>query len=97
MISIPNSFQLGGRHWEVVYHDLIDNEPETLGDCDSDQATIRLKSGLKPELLQHTYYHELMHAVCFTLGWDKLNDDEGKIDALGGMILQYLRSKRGRI
>jgi hypothetical protein len=97
VISIPVSFKLGGRDWTVEYHELIDNDPSICGDTDGNDCVIRLKAGMKPATIQHTFYHELVHAWCFTLGWEKMNEDEGKVDALGGIILQYLRSKRGRL
>jgi hypothetical protein len=45
-------------------------------------------------MLNHTFYHELEHAFRATLGIP--DDDEGQVDARGGMLLQYLSSKRGR-
>jgi hypothetical protein len=97
LICIPSSFKLGGRTWDVQYVPLIDDDPNIYGDCDGSEAVIRLKSGAKPEVLQHTFYHELSHAICFTLGWKKLNKNEDDIDALGGMYYQYLKSKRGKV
>ena len=97
MICVPNSFHLSGRTWTVEYHDLIDNDPDIYGDCDGAECVIRLRKGQKPETLQHTFYHELTHAFCYSLGWPKLNKDEGKIDALSNVLLQYLSSKRGRL
>jgi len=78
-------------------HRLIDDDSSVYGDTDGGECVIRLKKGLKPETLQHTFYHELVHAMCFTLGLDKLNKDEGKVDALGGALYQYLKSKRGSL
>jgi hypothetical protein len=97
MIAIPTRFRLGGRTWEVKLRDVVDDDVECLGLCDPDDAIIYLKSGLKHELLQHSFYHELSHAICFTLGWDELNEDEGKIDALAGMLYQYLSTKKRRL
>lgn len=97
MITIPNKFQLLGRSWTVEFKDKIDSKGKTLGQTDGDECTILLKRGMSPELTNHTFYHELAHAICFSLGWEKLNGDEGKIDALGGALLQYLKSKRGRV
>lgn len=93
MIAIPTSFELGGRKWKVVLIPELDD----LGNCDGHAATIRIRSGMEVEETHHTFYHELCHAFCFTLGWEELNADEGKIDALGGMLFQFLKRKKGKL
>jgi len=98
VITIPATFELGGRTWQVR----LSNEPEagkpdTMGLCMSHEATILLQRGMTPEETQHTFYHELCHAICYTLGWDKLNEDEDRIDALGGLIYQFLKRKKGKL
>jgi hypothetical protein len=97
MICIPTSFELGGREWRVEVVPLVDNEPDTYGDCDGAECVIRLKAGMSPDLMYHTFLHEYVHAVCFTLGWEKLNADEGKVDALANVFFQYLKTKKGKL
>ena len=96
MICIPKTFQLGGRTWKVEHLPIIDNDPDLYGDSDGFTCTIRLKDDLDPDAMQHTFYHELCHAICFTLGWEDLNADEGKVDALANVLFQYLKTKKGR-
>jgi len=95
MISIPTSFKLGGRDWTVCVVPTVDNDVKVLGMTDSDDAIIYVREGLKTDLFRHTFYHELCHAICFSLGWSKLNGDEDKIDALASCLLQFLKTKRG--
>ncbi len=95
MIKIPNEFKLGGRDWTVEVHDLIDGEPDLYGDCDGFECVIRLKKG-KMDAMQHTFYHEFVHAMCYTLGWKKFNEDEAKVDTLAGLVLQFLKSRKGK-
>lgn len=97
MICVPTSFSLAGRTWNVTYHDMLDNDPDLYGDCDGAECIIRLRKGQRPEVLQHTFYHEVTHAICYSLGWTELNEDEGKIDALANVLLQFLKTKRGNI
>ena len=97
MIKIPSKFSLGGRTWTVEFVDLIDDDVNVLGSTDSDQCLIQLKAGLVGELADHTFYHELVHAMFFTMGWSSANKSEGKVDALGNLLYQYLRSKRGSL
>ena len=96
MIKIPNRFTLGGREWTVEVYNVIGDEPELYGDCDSQECVIRLKN-CGGEVMQHTFYHELTHAICFTLGWKKFNEDETKVDTLAGLFLQYLKSRKGSL
>lgn len=93
MITIPQSFALGGRTWEVLF---VQDLPDC-GDCDGHAARIRLREGMTNEETHHTFYHELSHAICYTLGWKRLNKAEDKIDALGGMMYQFLNTKKGNL
>jgi len=95
MIKIPSSFKLGGRDWRVEVYDVIDNQPDLYGDCCSFECIIRLKKGTV-DTMNHTFYHELTHAICFTLGWKKFNEDEDKIDTLAGLLLQFLKTRKGQ-
>lgn len=75
---------------------MILDDADLCGDCCGTECVIRLKRGMSDEALQHTFYHELCHAMCFTLGWKALNKDEESIDALGNVLFQYLKTKRGK-
>lgn len=97
MICIPNKFQLLGRTWTVKSVPIVDGDPNVLGITDSDVCEIQLREDLGGEVLAHTFYHELTHAICFSLGWEELNEDEGKVDALGNALFQYLKTKKGRL
>lgn len=96
MIAIPKQFKLGGRTWTV---DIVDNCPgendKTYGLCEPVECRIYIKAGMSEDATQHTFYHELCHAICFTLGWGRLNGNEDKIDALGSVIYQALRTRKG--
>jgi hypothetical protein len=97
MICIPMTFHLGGRKWKVKIEPLLEDDKDTLGLTDSDEAIIYLKEGMSPELMNHTFYHELEHAFRATLGLKDGRKEHGEVDARGGMLLQYLSSKRGRV
>lgn len=88
-MQIPKSVVLGGRVWQIKRNVRMKRR---LGQTDGTHCIIKLAAGQSPESEQHTYLHELLHAICFTMGWDKLNDNETKIDALAGMLLQALET-----
>jgi hypothetical protein len=100
MIPVPTTFQLGGRTWEVLFiseeamrtRSGADAGDTVLGLCVTWDAQILIVEGLKAETTQATFYHELAHAIFETLGWTKLSKDEGKVDAMGTMLLQYLHT-----
>ena len=103
MIAVPQTFKLGGRTWEVrvvskeeITRRADAGDEDILGLCIAHDAEILLQEGQKPATLQHTFYHELTHALCETLGWKRLNKNEAKVDALGGLLYQYLQTKKGR-
>ncbi len=90
MANIPRTFQLGGRTWTV---ERGIRTKKWWGHTDSNICRIRLAHKQSPEMELHTFYHELGHAICFTLGWDELNDNEVKIDALGNMLAQFASTR----
>lgn len=87
---IPKAFQLGGRTWRVERGVKLSSKKE-YGDTLPEIAVIRISTKCKTlEDEEHTFMHELMHAICFTMGWTELNDDEMKIDAVAGLLRQFL-------
>lgn len=97
-VAIPSTFELAGRDWtvELVSASVINKlggQQGILGLCIQHEAKILLRKSLKRQEMEHVFTHELSHAIAGTLGWEDLNNDEGKIDALGGMVHQYLKTQ----
>lgn len=85
---IPTSFQLGGRTWTVVRN--VKSKKE-LGSCSSATCTIKLTTlNRNDEEELHTFYHELLHAIAYTMAWGKFFVDELKIDGVAGLLAQAL-------
>lgn len=85
-MSVPTSFQLGGITWKVVDTDAISD----MGHCDSEAATIRLRSDLSQQVKQATFCHELQHAIRYMAG--ETDHDERTVDAHGNLLHQFLTS-----
>ena len=83
-MTIPTSFQLAGIVWKVVETDAISD----MGHCDSEAATIRLRSDLPDQVKQATFCHELQHAILFAMG--RTDHDEREVDAQGNLLHQFL-------
>lgn len=82
---IPKTFKLGGRTWRVKRG--VRMTKGDYGDCSGSRCRIRLSRRNKsPEEELHTFYHELGHAIEFTLGWRLTHR---QIDALGNMLCQF--------
>ncbi len=91
MKHIPDVFMLGGTVWKVIFDDALLNVDE-MGSCCTRDNSIYIRPGLPVAVQEHTFYHELVHAICYTIGYKKLNADEDRVDAIGGMIYQFMQT-----
>jgi hypothetical protein len=92
-MKIPKSFQLLGKRYEVVMVPVEEwSEEELVGLCSPQKLEVSIKCGLKPQLQEHIYLHEMMHAIFDAMGEEKLYTDEAFIDTLAGLLHQALTS-----
>jgi hypothetical protein len=91
-MKIPRRFQLANRTWRVEYKNLR----KEIGRTSFHKAVIYLDKSLRrnPEVLYHTFIHELLHATSGTMGWKRVNNDEDRIDVLAAMLAQALTTAR---
>lgn len=95
MNKIPSTFQLLNYTWTVVLTDgpVPNDENKTLhGNCDHDARVITLNGQLDPEMLGHTWLHEVLHAILTAIGRERLSKDEGFVDAVSGALAQVLQT-----
>jgi hypothetical protein len=85
---IPKTFNLAGCKWTVK----MVEEMTDLGRCDPATFTIYIKKGLNPSYAEQTFYHELTHAIMFTMGRNE--HDEVFVDCFGVFLHQFNRSKK---
>lgn len=106
---IPKSFNLLNRRWVVrittwkkVQAHLKEHHPTSTsldkpihGLCDVDLAVIFLCKDmcLTQETLEHSYFHELVHAIKFANGEE--DHDEVEVDYLGALLHQIELTKKG--
>lgn len=87
---IPKTFQLGGRTWRVKRGVKGRNSKE-YGRCSSSRCVIEITTKNKTEESEeHTFYHELAHAIGYTMAWKTLIKDEDTVDAVGGLLRQFI-------
>ena len=89
------SFTLGGTKWKVK------NEPKRLQDlgvsglCEYMKSTISLDPTIESEdVIEHTFYHELVHGILDTLGYNDLSADERLVDGFSLLLHQFNKSKK---
>lgn len=65
-MKIPAKVKIKGRiYYQIVWSDLIRDDPECLGLTDGEQRTIYLKLGMSEQETVKTLIHELLHALEF--------------------------------
>lgn len=93
---IPKSFKLINRTYRVTeYPKGLADELKRLGDCDRNSACIRLDTREGEENLEHTFYHELAHALLYVTTKPKLSENEDFVDSLGAALHQFMQTQRG--
>lgn len=91
-MKLPSEFQVANLTWRVRFKRLKHER----GKANFRNRTITLDVLLKDdeEMMLQTFLHELLHVCSFSMGWDKVNNDEPRIDALAGLLAQAWQSQR---
>jgi hypothetical protein len=103
MVRIPKTFSLMNRDYNVdratedEQEDMDEVPGGLLGLCDLDGSRIILGKHRTREAYEHTYFHELAHALLEAVGKPKLSGDEALVDALGAALHQYEKTKAGTL
>ena len=105
--TIPERFSLMNRDYTVrrgskaeedVAVQMAENDGGRLmGLCDFDEAEVILMQHNNRESFEHTYFHELAHALMEAIGQPDLAKDEALVDTLGAALHQYEKTKAGRL
>ena len=88
------SFQLLNHTIEVKDFDIAP-DADNYGIADYAKNEIRLYTdGVNPSVVDHTFYHELVHFLLHYAGRDDLNEDETLVDTMGGLLAQYMDTRQ---
>ena len=85
--DVATTFNLAGSQWQVNYL----SHMEEMGKCDPEKQIIFIRTDMNKQTTEQTFYHELVHAIMFTMG--KLNHDEEFVDTFGAFLHQYQITK----
>jgi hypothetical protein len=89
---IPSMFLLAGNTWEVFFKSKKDMEGDW-GLCHPDTHEIWIWKKLRERSRYQTFLHEAVHAVMFTMGYDK--HDEVLVEAVSQLVYQLLTTQLG--
>lgn len=84
-MKIPKAFFLAGTKWTVEEV----NNLSACGETHMNNAVIKLRKELAPQVKEQTFLHELMHAIYYTRG-DTNDHDEKDVDSIAHFLHQYL-------
>jgi hypothetical protein len=85
--NIPKAFKLAGCYWKVIETEGFYDQ----GMCYPEEHLIRVRKELPKQAKETTFYHELVHAILFTMG--ETNHDEKYVDTFGAFLHQFNESK----
>ncbi len=92
-IIIPKTFQIFAETYKVKQLNKVDKE-DSFGEYNPENNTIKIKKSLQQDQLESTFYHELVHCLFLSLGYDKLYQDEVLVDSMGKALHQALKTMK---
>lgn len=96
---LPTSFALMNREYRVrraTEAELKEAEDGLYGFCDYEEAEIVLFPHKNRDHAEHTYFHELAHALLMAIGRPDLAENEALVDSLAAALHQYEKTMDGR-
>lgn len=97
-MHIPKTFRLLNRKFSVVpMSDEAQRASETHGVMDLEKGIIQVYPNDNRETTEHTYLHELVHALLETAGRKDLSEDEALVDLVAAALHHYHQTKKGRV
>jgi E3 ubiquitin-protein ligase DOA10 len=96
---IPKSFQLFGKTYRVSFrNEVFDDEGRPLlGQVRCQEQIIRLlktSSTVTQQSQDHTFLHEMVHAILYEIGEKKRFDDEKFVDVFANALYQALTTAK---
>jgi len=76
------TFYLAGCQWTVS----LNKDITEMGTCNPLTYEIVLKDNMSQQATEATFFHELVHAIKFTMG--ETNHDEREVEAFGNLLHQ---------
>jgi len=90
-----HTFSLGCIEITVYDNPNLGQEAEcAIGKSSYEHQSIELNQSIKPkDILEHTYYHELVHWILYVMGRAELCRDEEFVDFFSLLLTQALKTR----
>lgn len=100
--DIPLELEILGEKWKIVWSDslLVEDGCFGLTEPNSNVITLQTVNTKTPESkIIHTFVHEVIHAILFSMNQDDLSCNDSFVDLLSGLIQQVFNQidKKPRI
>ena len=89
MNKLPSQFQCMGMTVDVFVED---HDSDTAGHFYPEDSKITIAPSDNPEYQMITFWHEYLHCVFGSLGYEKLNKDERLIDQMAHCLHQLMKT-----
>ena len=83
-----------GVNYEIKELDIIDENPNVLGQIVYQKQEIQIKKSLLKDMKNSTIIHEIVHGILFHSGKQELNEKEDLVESLSSSIYQALKSNK---
>ena len=83
-----------GVNYEIKEADIIDENPNILGQIVYQKQEIQIKKSLLKDMKNSTIIHEIVHGILFHSGKQELNEKEDLVESLSSSIYQVLKSNK---
>ena len=95
-VKIPSTFKVGGTKMEVRLVDRCDDN--VFGSCFLGAGYIEIANIVNKNDQQsadskvNTFYHELIHSILDTMGYDEMSKDEKFVNCFAGFLTEAMES-----
>lgn len=83
-----------GVNYEIKELDIIDENPNVLGQIVYQKQEIQIKKSLLKDMKNSTIIHEIVHGILFHSGKQELNEKEDLVESISSLIYQVLKSNK---
>ena len=83
-----------GVDYEIKELDIIDENPNVLGQIVYQKQEIQIKKSLLKDMKNSTIIHEIVHGILFHSGKQELNEKEDLVESISSSIYQVLKSNK---
>lgn len=92
-------FTLGAVKWVIEQDNSSLEDKKAYGFCDYTESLIRYQNETKGALrndlaIEQTIYHEVVHAILDTLGYDDISNDETFVQQFSLLLHQFEKTKK---